>query len=227
MARRARSVLWLSPGEQALSRRLWGELPGRVTAMAVHTEPARPAKSRKPFVLYCGRIDPIKGCDHLVKFFLAYKAKHPSDLRLVLTGSDKLPLPRHPDIDYRGFVSDAEKFALMAGAKAFLMPSPYESFSVATLEALAQRTPVLVNGACDVLADHVRLSGAGLAYSDEASFLAGLGELLDEGKRAALGERGREYVVGRYGAEKVRDGLVQEVEACAVGARSVSDGVAA
>ena len=52
----------------------------------------------------------------------------------------------------------------MAGAAAFVLPSEYESFSIVTLEAMAQRTPVLVNGRCEVLHDHIERSSAGFDY---------------------------------------------------------------
>jgi glycosyltransferase involved in cell wall biosynthesis len=215
MARRARSILWLTNAERELGRHLWGELPGRVVALPVSTELFPPLDLGSPYLLYCGRIDPGKGTDQLIGFFMQFKQRAPANLRLVCIGDDGLGQPTHPDIEYRGFVESHEKFALMAGATLFVMPSPYESFSLATLEAMAQRTPVLVNSASAVLAEHVMQSGAGRTYRDYASFAAALEALLaDPAALSEMGARGREYVVSRYTPERVREALIAAVEAC-------------
>jgi len=215
MARRARSVLWLTNAEREVGRKLWGELPGRVVALPVSTDLVSPLDLGFPYLLYCGRMDPGKGTDQLIDFFMQWKQRYPSNIRLVCIGDDGHGQPTHPDIEYRGFVPTHEKFALMAGATLFVMPSPYESFSLATLEAMAQRTPVFVNSASAVLAEHVMHSGAGKTYRDYASFAAGLEALLaDSAALSEMGARGREYVVARYTLEHVREALIAAVEAC-------------
>ena len=215
MARRARSVLWLTQAEREVGRHLWGELPGRVVALPVNTDMVPPLDLGSPYLLYCGRLDPGKGTDQLIDFFMQFKHKASAKVRLVCIGDDGAGQPRHPDIEYRGFVPAHEKFALMAGATLCVMPSPYESFSLATLEAMAQRTPVLVNGASAVLAEHVRQSGAGRTYGDYDSFAAALSALLaDSAARSEMGALGREYVVAQYTPERVREALITEVEAC-------------
>ncbi len=214
-ARRAHSLIWLTDAERRLGTDLWGELPGRIVAMAIDAEPREPAQSTDPYLLYCGRIDPNKGCTTLFDYFIRFKAEHPSRLRLVLTGKEDIPIPDHPDIDFRGFVSAEEKFSLMSGAKVYMTPSARESFSIVALEAMAQRTPVLASAESDVLADHVAQSGGGSAYHDYESFAARLNEMLDsQSIRNQMGECGREYVVSRYVPERVRQSLIEAVESC-------------
>lgn len=214
-AHRARSIIWLTEAERRLGEDLWGRLPGRVVSMSVDTEPRRPVEASVPYLLYCGRIDPNKGCLQMFDYFIRYKKEYASDLRLVLAGKDDIPVPEHPDIEFRGFVSDEEKFGLMAGAKLFVMPSPNESFSIVTLEAMAQRAPVLANAASDVLADHIKHSGAGRTYGDYRSFAAALTRMLsDSNELSVMGEMGREYAVSRYTKEDVRDSLLEAVEEC-------------
>jgi glycosyltransferase involved in cell wall biosynthesis len=211
MARRVRGVLWLTEAERDIGHAVWGELPGAVTGMAVTAAPAAAPPAGEPYLLYCGRIDVFKGADALLDYARRYRRARGGP-RLVLTGDDKLGLRREPGVEYRGRVSEAEKFALMAGAAAFVMPSRWESFSAATLEAMAQGTPALVNGACAVLADHVRLSGGGAAYTDYPSFERGLDTLL--AARAAMGARAREYVLGRYREDAVRGRLLAALAPC-------------
>lgn len=214
-ARRAHSLIWLTEAERQLGHDFWGKLPGRVISMAIDAEPREPAPAARPYLLYCGRIDPNKGCDELFDYFARFKEESASPLGLVLTGKADVPVPDHPWIEFRGFVTDEEKFGLMAGAAAYVMPSARESFSIVTLEAMAQRTPVLVSGASQVLADHVRQSGGGLIYHDYETFAAAVDELTsDEAARARMGEWGREYVVSRYTPERVRELLIEAVESC-------------
>jgi glycosyltransferase involved in cell wall biosynthesis len=214
-ARRAHSIIWLTEAEQRLGDELWGRLPGRVVAMSVETGAREPAQASGPYLLYCGRIDPNKGCRQMFDYFARYKKDYPSELRLVLAGKDDIPVPQHPDIEFRGFVSNEEKFRLMAGANIFLMPSPNESFSIVTLEAMAQRAPVLANASSDVLADHITQSGGGKIYSDYESFAASLSAMLSNSSElAAMGDAGREYVVSKYTKDGVRNALLEAVESC-------------
>jgi hypothetical protein len=108
----------------------------------------------------------------------------------------------------------------MAGADIFAMPSGKESFSIVTLEAMAQRTPVLASGVCDVIVDHVTQSGGGKIYHDYQTFADGLsGMLADKGGLAEMGERGRRYVVSRFQPETVRRSLIEAIEDCASAAK--------
>jgi glycosyltransferase involved in cell wall biosynthesis/SAM-dependent methyltransferase len=217
VAARARELIWLTDAEQRVTEKLWGDLPGRVVAMSIDARLRRPDRAKSPYLLYCGRIDPNKGFPELFNYFIKYKSYHPSGLRLVLTGIDDLAVPEHPEIEFRGFVSDEEKFRLMAGAKLYVMPSRNESFSIVTLEAMAQQTPVVASGASEVLADHLRQSGAGLTYSDYESFAEALNNLLpDKERRRAMGRAGREYVLANYRPEAIRAALVEAVEANAL-----------
>ena len=75
-------------------------------------------------------------------------------------------LPRAPWLDVRGYVDEAEKARLLAGATALVMPSPYESLSIVLLEAWQHARPVLVTEASDVLLGQVRRAGGGLWYAN-------------------------------------------------------------
>jgi len=215
-ARRAGSVIWLSEGERRLGSDLWGSLPGPTIGTYIEATLRGPIKLAEPYLLYCGRIDPNKGCDELFQYFMRFKQEHPGKLHLVLTGKDDIAIPDHPDIEFRGFVSPEEKFRLMAGAALYMMPSGKESFSIVMLEAMAQRTPVLASGACEVTVDHLNESGGGLIYSDYESFSQGLHNLLsDESARRRMGDKGREYVTTHFTPERIREALIDAIESCA------------
>lgn len=217
-ARHARELVWLTAAEQRVGEKLWGSLPGRVVAMAIETEMREPAWSPVPYLLYSGRVDPNKGCVQLFDYFLTFKKTQPSPLRLIITGKDDIPIPKHDDIHFLGFVNEEEKFRLMSGAMLFVNPSPNESFSIVTLEAMAQSTPVLVNNASTVLADHIKDSGAGCVYNDYETFAHALTELsINEPLLTNMGQRGRDYVLNRYQPDIVKKSLIAAVESNAKG----------
>lgn len=123
------------------------------------------------YVIYVGRIDESKGCPTMFQYFIEYKKRHPaSTLKLILMGKQICDIPKHQDIINLGFVSEEEKFSGIAGAKALLLPSEFESLSISVLEALTLSVPVVVNGKCEVLKGHCKRSNAGLYYQDYFEF---------------------------------------------------------
>jgi glycosyltransferase involved in cell wall biosynthesis len=120
-----------------------------------------------------------------------------------------------PNVEFLGFVSEERKLALMAGALAFVQPSRYESFSIVALEAMTQGTPIVVNGHCGPLAEHVLASGSGSAYHDRGEFDAAIDALAaaTPAERGQDAQRARTYVSNRYHREQVRKRLADEVAA--------------
>lgn len=221
-----RNRIWLTDSEQRVAARLWGTDDGEVIGMAVeHTESTEPERRTTPYFLYSGRIEEGKGCRELLDAFLRFRKRSKTPATLVLTGVDNMRLPQRSDIEFLGFVDEKRKLALMAGAAAFVLPSEYESFSIVTLEAMAQRTPVLVNGRCEVLHDHIERSGAGFDYRrpEELAALMERVLALDAAERTRLGDAGRRYVLDRYSEEHVRERLVEAVERIASAAATPID----
>lgn len=217
-ARRAR-LIWLTAAERRLGARLWKVEHGEVIGMAVDTAPAAPAAAQRPYLLYCGRIDESKGCRELIAAFRQLRRQRLDTADLVLTGADHLQVREGDGVRYLGFVDEAHKHALMAGARAFVMPSRWESFSIVTLEALAQGTPVIVNGDCDVLADHVAHSQAGWSFHDTAGLVRCMNLALDlpAAAREAMARQARRYVAGNFARHTIAEKLTACVEGVAAG----------
>lgn len=152
-----------------------------------------------PFVVYVGRIDENKGCTELFEFFQRYSSSLRSEVTLVLMGNSILPIPDDPRFRHLGFVPDEDKFDGIAASDALIMPSYFESLSMAALEAWALGTPVLANGRCDVLHGQCLRSNAGLFYENLGEFIDTLG-LLQSNRHLAqrMGENGREYFQRHY-----------------------------
>jgi glycosyltransferase involved in cell wall biosynthesis len=199
--------LFLTPEEQAMvTARAGADLePAAVIGMGVDPPPSLDAKAilarhaiPPDFVLYLGRVDKNKGCDTLLEYFQTYAATH-SDATLVLAGPAKMQIPEHPRIRALGYVADDLRHALLASARAMIIPSPYESLSIVLLEAWNQGVPALVNSRCRVLRGQVRRANGGLYYRSSRDFEEALVYLFAHPReRDALGLQGREYVEKEY-----------------------------
>jgi glycosyltransferase involved in cell wall biosynthesis len=202
------AIAYNSPEERAMieasaaNQDVPGEVVGIGSRIPDRVEPKR-FRDRHgidfPYLLYVGRIDRNKGCDELFEWFASFVAETGSAHHLLLIGSAVLAIPAHPRIRHLGFVSDQEKFDALAGAEVLLMPSPYESLSMVTLEAMALGVPPLVNGRCDVLEGQVRRSNAGLYYESYEAFFESLWLLVSTPRlRAVLGAKGRSFYSANY-----------------------------
>ena len=211
--RSAGAIMYNSPEERALIEHLahTEQVPGVTVGVGSHVpertdaERARVAFGlERPFIVYVGRIDVNKGCEELFDYFTRYCAHHDRPLDLVLIGTPVLPIPSHPHIRHLGYVTDADKFDVIAAAEALVMPSPFESLSMVALEAWALGRPVLANGRCDVLVGQCQRSNAGLYYQNGLEFEALLETLLDERALAAeMGQNGRRFYQRHYAWEVV------------------------
>jgi glycosyltransferase involved in cell wall biosynthesis len=205
--RGARALMYNSHEERALidavsGRRGAGVVVGVGSEVPDRVEPARFRRKfgiRRPFAIYVGRLDVNKGCAEMFDYFRRYAHRHPQGLDLVLVGSKHLEVPAHPRIHYLGFLPEEDKFDALAAADVLLMPSPFESLSMVTLEAWALGRPVLVNGHCDVLRGQVLRSRGGLYYENGEEFCQTLFALDATGPAGALlGRQGRAYFRRHY-----------------------------
>jgi glycosyltransferase involved in cell wall biosynthesis len=150
------------------------------------------------YLLYLGRVDRNKGCDALLENFQEYASARP-DVALVLAGPAKMQIPSNPRIRALGYVSNEVREALLAHARALVVPSWYESLSIVLLEAWNHGIPALVNGRCKVLAGQVRRANGGLYYMFPAEFDEAADFLLNRpAERDAMGEQGLAYVNREY-----------------------------
>jgi glycosyltransferase involved in cell wall biosynthesis len=203
-----KGIIYLTPEERDIIVAHTGsvDVPGSVIGLGIdEIEPTdkeaftRSYDIREPYVVYVGRIDTNKGCPHMFDFFLRYKQGREGGLKLYLVGQAFIDVPKHPDIIQLGFISNEDKAAAMKYAAAEIMPSPYESFSFATLEAMAQGTPVLGNAECAVVKGHCIRSNAGLFYGNYPEFAESLDLLAGDAKLSkSLGTNGQKYIEDNY-----------------------------
>ncbi|MGD8894739.1 MAG: glycosyltransferase family 4 protein [Acidobacteriota bacterium] len=218
--RSPRGILYLTPEERALVEDASGnhDVPNAVIGSGLNLPPtdaghdfaARHGLTR-PFVLYVGRIDKNKGCVSLFAYFRKFVEETRAEVDLVLAGSAVIPIPDHPRIHHVGRITEEEKVAALGQCRLLVMPSPYESLSIITLEAWKLGTPVLANGRCRVLMGQCLRSNGGLFYHGYAEFAEGLRLLLEKPQLAAsLGQQGRDWVDTECAWETV-EGRVEEL----------------
>lgn len=204
-----RAIIYNTPEEKRLVNRLHknGHISGDVIGVGVDLPRSIDANGARrkfnlsgDFVLYIGRITADKGCDRMFEHFIRYKKQRPGPLKLVLIGKAFMEVPAHPDIISLGFLSEQDKFNTLSASRMLIMPSPYESLSIVLLEAWLAKTPVLVNGGCDVMRGQCERSGGGLVYGNYDEFARHADYLLANGNvREGMGRSGREYVASNYG----------------------------
>jgi glycosyltransferase involved in cell wall biosynthesis len=215
--------MFLTPEEEQLvsSRAYRPLLPSMVVGIGL--EPIANSGTRTPldalgipekYLLYLGRVDRNKGCDALLENFQEYSAARP-DVTLVLAGPAKMQIPSSPKIRALGYVTNEVREALLAHARALVVPSWYESLSIVLLEAWNHGIPALVNGRCKVLAGQVRRANGGLYYMFPAEFDEAADFLLNRSvERDAMGRQGLAYVDREYRWPTVLsrvESLLQEV----------------
>lgn len=151
------------------------------------------------YIIYVGRIDEGKGCHWLFKYFAEYKKRNDNDLKLVLMGKSVIDVPDSPDIINMGFVSEEDKYDGIAGAKALVLPSQFESLSISALEAMSVETPVIMNGKCDVLKGHCIKSNAGLYYDNFFEFEGCINYMLNNNEQYEIMKKnGKKYIDNYY-----------------------------
>ena len=217
------SFLFFTPEERRIVQEKFRIEPqGRISGIGIDIAPqtSNPEKFRERFglgnscyLVYVGRLDPMKGVGELCRFFLESRSRIGHDLKLVLVGDALVDLPKSDDIIVTGYLEPEDKQAAIAGSLALVQPSYFESFSIVLCEAWVQKKPALVQGQSAVLRGQAMRSGGAIPYEGWAEFDCALGMLLEDAARAQqIGENGYKYVVEKYDWPKVMEEFMASIE---------------
>jgi glycosyltransferase involved in cell wall biosynthesis len=184
----------------------------------VETVDRIPDRSQKGDVtiLAVGRLNAHKGQLRLVDMIRRIRQQRPDlPVRLWLVGDDagdgaaieRFVAEHKLETDVRvfGHCRDAELWDLYQRADIFALPSLYESFGIVFVEAMAHGLPVITYGIGPV--PSVLTRGALIVPpADEAGFLEALLSLSqDPGRRAELGQAGRELAQASYSWQSIAE----------------------
>jgi glycosyltransferase involved in cell wall biosynthesis len=179
----------------------------------------RPELGGQPYILFLSRLHYKKGLDILADAFRMIHARR-LDLHLVVAGPDDGAqadfVKRIAGLASRahlvGALHGREKWAALRDAAVFCLPSRQEGFSVAILEALASRTPVVISEPCHF--PEVAEADAGTIVPLAAGAVAdAVGRILaDPGARRKMGDAGRSLVEKRFTWRRAAETSIAEYE---------------
>ena len=163
-----------------------------------------PQLGDRPYFVFVGRLDEIKGVDVLTEAFAQVrKANH--DVELVLVGPDSgmeskvRSLAEEAGISEHVLITGAmyglEKYDAIHGAIAFAMASRYEGWGNAVAEAMAMGVPVVVTPQCHF--PRIVETGVGLVVPRTSdAFAAAMIMMLEDPARVSeMGKAARKRVV--------------------------------
>lgn len=161
-------------------------------------------------LLFVGRDFDTKAGDQVVAAFRLLRARHGAGIALTVIGPSSWPLDGIPDgVDFRGPRPREEVDAAMASHDLFVMPSRFEGFGIAFVEALARGLPCVGRRAFAMPEIIDPVSGGRLVDTEDPVELADAIESaladdeLYEACRASVPERRRFYTWSRAARQMV------------------------
>lgn len=165
-----------------------------------------------PYILFLGRLNPVKGPDLILKAFDRI-ASIPGDWHLVFAGPDggmeaslksmAARMGLNERTHFIGYVDGAVKAAAYHGASLVAIPSRQEAMSIVVLEAGICGKPVLMTDQCGFPALS-EVGGGRIVAATEDGLADGLREMIHDAEvTRAMGERLRRHVERQYTWEGV------------------------
>jgi glycosyltransferase involved in cell wall biosynthesis len=152
------------------------------------------------YFLFIGTLQPRKNIARLVQAYALWHKQHPNNpTALVLAGGkgwlyDETWTANIEGVHLTGYIDDADKGALYAGAVALIFPSLYEGFGFPVLEAMSCGTPVIASNTSS-LPELVGDAGLLVDPLNIEAIAAAMSQLSDNGNLCqTYRERGYEQV---------------------------------
>jgi glycosyltransferase involved in cell wall biosynthesis len=178
-------------------------LPHFIPGSPALDAPVSPDVPDRPFFLYVGRLEKLKGVQDILRLFSEYRE---ADLVIVGAGSYE-PVLRDqarglPHVRFLAKVHPGALAAIYRQAVAVLVPSLcYETFGLTAAEAMSHGTPAIVRR-IGALAENIEQSGGGLSFTTLDECRDAMERLRNQpALRDELGRRGAETVRARWSVE--------------------------
>ncbi len=121
----------------------------------VATGPIVPGNPKGRYILFLGTLEPRKNVDGLLEAYAALVVRRPDSPPLMLAGGsvrgaeawrERIASPPLAGrVEYRGYVPDADRQAVYAGARLLVLPSFNEGFGMPVAEAMSLGVPVIAS----------------------------------------------------------------------------------
>jgi glycosyltransferase involved in cell wall biosynthesis len=171
-----------------------------------HTQPrVTPPPQERPFFLFVGRLEKIKGLDDVIPLFRDYP-----DADLLIAGdgeyadSLRAMAAENPRVKFLGRVPLEELQRYYEHALALIVPSVcFETFGIILIEAFKNGTPVIARR-IGPFPEIVERAGGGLLFNDGAELLAAMQKLqVSVADRIQLGRAGYEAYLQNWSESAV------------------------
>ena len=176
-------------------------LPDLDATSAAQSDAERyPPAWQRPYFLFVGRLEQIKGLQDVLPHF---RADAPADLLVVGTGNYESELRRQaaasPSVHFLGARSPEAIQPLYRDAIATLVPSRcYETFGIVLLESYREHTPVIARR-LGPLPEIIESSGGGLLFETSDQLATALARLAtDRTTRDEMGTAGHRALCDRW-----------------------------
>ena len=152
-------------------------LPYFLPDLDLSTAP-EPATHPRPYFLFVGRLEKIKG---LQDVFPAFAGEGASDLLILGDGDYRTELEaqagHNPRIKFLGRLPPEDLTAYYRGAQALIVPSVcFETFGIILIESFRLGTPVIARR-LGPFPEIVETAGGGMLFDDDADLRAGLAKI--------------------------------------------------
>ena len=232
--RKAAAVIFTHQEEERLARITCARLPtGHVVSLGTEEPPSEnraqltdsfltrfPQLQDSERIVFLGRLHSKKGLDLLVPAF-AEVAKHRSNVKLILAGpgddsyrKSLIELSKSLHIQDRvcftGALSGQDKWAALAAADVYVLPSYQENFVISLVEALRVETPVVCSRRVNIWSDLKAADAVSVCeLSTESVAKSILGLLQNPGHASDQGKRGANFAAANYTWTRSVDRLVE------------------
>lgn len=160
----------------------------------------------RPFILFVGRLNLIKGPDLLLKAFCTIKNRFP-DIDLVFAGpdggmlADLKNIVKNERIEDRvhfvGYLGGRDKSNAYHAAEFLAIPSRHEAMSIVVLEAGVSGTPVLITDQCGF--DQITDEGGWVVPATVEGLRSGLSDVLSHSEVLDMaGSKIRRFVMANF-----------------------------
>ncbi len=164
-----------------------------------HPQPD-PTLHDRPYFLYVGRLERMKGLDDVIPAFRRY-----TDADLLIAGDGthgtalRVLAGDSPNVRFLGRLDAAALSGYYQRALALIVPSiGYETFGIILIEAFREGTPVIARR-IGPFPELIEASGGGMLFSDTDELVGRMGAVQNEaGLRARLGRSGRKAFLEKW-----------------------------